>query len=123
MTLKRVSPVRVLAVVLYAHKTLENSSGHVPFTSSNQALIIFCSVRFVTFVCLLACGCPRDENWFLIPNSEQKSLKPWLSNYSPLFDIIVCGIPNLQIMFFHTKFWIFAFMIVGSASALTNFVK
>ena len=58
-----------------------------------------------------------------MPRFEQKSLKPWLSNYRPLSDIIIIGIPNLQIIFFHTKFQIFASVIVARASASTHFVK
>ena len=73
---KWVSLVGVLAVVLYAHKTLGNSSGHAPLVSSNLALMILSSVQFVTSICLFACGCLRDENWFLIPKLKQKSLKP-----------------------------------------------
>ena len=37
--------------------------------------------------------------------------------------MIVCRIPNLQIMFFHTKFWILASVMVTSAIASTHFVK
>ena len=68
-------------------------------------------------------GCPGEENWFLMPRFEQKSLKPWLSNCCPFSDIIVIGIPNLQIIFFHTKLQIFTLMIVARASASTYFVK
>ena len=76
---KGVSPILVLAVVLYAHRTLGNSSDQAPFASSNRALMILSSVQFVIFVCLFACGCLGDENWFLMPKPEQKSLKPCLS--------------------------------------------
>ena len=123
MSLKGVSPVRVLAVVLYAQRTLGNSSGQAPFASSSLVLIILSSVRFVTSVCPFAWGCPSDENWFLMPNPEQKSLKAWLSNYRPLSEIIVSGIPNLQIIFFQTKLWILDSGIVARASALTHLVK
>ena len=85
--------------------------------------MILSSVRFVTFVCPFAYRWFGDENWFLIPRLEQKSLKPWLSNCRPFSDMIVLGIPNLQIMFFHTKFWIFASVMVDNASASTHFVK
>ena len=37
--------------------------------------------------------------------------------------MIVCGVPNLQIMFFHMKFWILASVMAASAFALTHFVK
>ena len=95
---------QVLVVVLYAHRTLGNSSGHAPFASSNRALMILSRARFVTFVWPLAWGWPGDENQFLIPNPEQKSLKPQLSNCHPLFDMIFRDIPNRQTIFFHTKF-------------------
>ena len=51
-----VSPVGVLAVVLYAHSMLGNSSGHMPFAPSSQVLIILSEDRFVTLNCPLACG-------------------------------------------------------------------
>ena len=38
--LNGVSPIGVRAVVLYAHRTLGNSSGHVPFAPTNRDLII-----------------------------------------------------------------------------------
>ena len=85
VSLKGVSPVGVLTIVLYAHQTLGNSFGHASFASSSQTLMIFSNVQFVTFVCPLACGCPRDENWFLIPSPKQKFLKSWLSNYCPWY--------------------------------------
>ena len=98
-------------------------SGQAPFASSNLALIILSSVRLVTSFCPFAYGCPGDKNWFLIPKPEQKSLKLWLSNCRPLSDMIIRGIPNLQIMFFHTKFWILTSVMVAIASASTHFVK
>ena len=103
VSLKGVSLVGVLAVVLQAYKTLGSSSGQAPFASSNLALMILSSVRFVTFICPFTCDCLGDENQFLIPRPEQKSLKLWLSNCRPLFDMIARGIPNLQIMFFYIK--------------------
>ena len=51
--LKGVSLVRVLAVVLYAHKTLGNLSIQAPFALSSRALIILSKVRFVTSTYLL----------------------------------------------------------------------
>ena len=50
MCLNDVSPIEVLAVVLYAYRTFGNSSGHTPFASSSQTLMIFNSLRFVTSV-------------------------------------------------------------------------
>jgi len=82
--------------------------------------MIFSNILFVTFVFPLASGCPSEENGFLIPSSEQKLLNSWLS---PLSEMIVLGMPNLQIMFFHTKFQILALVIVDKASASTYLVK
>ena len=69
-----VSPIGVHAVVLYAHKTLGNSSGHAPFTPINWDLIILSKVRLVTSICPLARGCPGDEYLFLILKLEQNDL-------------------------------------------------
>ena len=43
-----VSPVGVLAVVRYAHKTLCSSSGQIPFAPSSRVLMIFSNVLFMT---------------------------------------------------------------------------
>ena len=51
-----VSPVGVLVVVLYAHNTLSNSLGHMPFAPSSQVLMIFSKDWFVTSTCPLTCG-------------------------------------------------------------------
>ena len=56
-----VSPVGVLAVVQYAHRTLGSSSGQIPFTPSRRVLMILSKDLFVTSTCLLACGCVGDE--------------------------------------------------------------
>ena len=40
---------------------------------------------------------------FFIFSSEQKVLKAMLSNCGPLLAMIVCGIPNQQMMFFQTN--------------------
>ena len=51
-----VSHVGVLAVVLYAHSTLGNSSGHMPFAPLSRVLMILSKDWFVTSTCPLACG-------------------------------------------------------------------
>lgn len=43
------------------------------------------------------------EYRFLIFSSEQKVLNAMLSNCGSLLAIIVCGILNRQMIFFHTK--------------------
>ena len=49
-----VSPVGVLAVVLYAHKTLGSSSGHIPFAPLSRVLMILSKDRYMTSTCPLA---------------------------------------------------------------------
>ena len=49
-----VSPVGILAIVLYAYSTLGNSSNHIPFAPSSRVLIILSKDRFVTSICPLA---------------------------------------------------------------------
>ena len=49
-----VSLIGIFAVVLYAHKTLGNSSDHIPFVPSSQVLMILSKDRFVTSICPLA---------------------------------------------------------------------
>ena len=56
-----VSPVGVLVVVLYAHSTLGNSSGHMPFAPSSRVLMILSKDRFVTSTCPLAYGWAGEE--------------------------------------------------------------
>lgn len=121
--LNSVSLVGVLVMVLQAQRTLGSSSGHAPFAPSSQTLMAFSKVRLVTSVCPLAYGCPGDEKWFLISSLVQKYLNAWLSNFLPLSDMIILGMPNLQTMFFHIKLCTFASVIVARASASTHFVK
>ena len=118
-----VSPVGVLAVVLYAHSMLGNSSGHMPFAPSSRVLMILSRDRFVTSTCLLACGWAGEEQWFLILNCEQKSQNELLSNYFPLSETKTLGMPNLHMMHLQTKLCMFFFVIVARASASTHFVK
>ena len=56
-----VSPVSVLAVVLYAHSMLGSSSSHIPFAPSSRVLMILSMDRFMTSTCLLACGWVGEE--------------------------------------------------------------
>ena len=59
----------------------------------------------------------------LIPRFEQNDLNLLLSNWQPLFEMIVLGILNLQTIFFHTKFCTFISVKVVRAPASTHFVK
>ena len=56
-----ISPVGVLAVVRYAHRTLGSSSDQIPFAPSSRVLMIWSKDQFVTSTCPLACGCAGDE--------------------------------------------------------------
>ena len=48
-----ISPVGVLTIVRYAHRTLGSSSGQIPFAPSSQVLMILRNDRFVTSTCPL----------------------------------------------------------------------
>ena len=66
-----VSLVGVLVVVQYAHRTLGNSSGQIPFAPSSQVLIILSKDQFVTSTCPLACGCAGDQYpGYLVPTYD-----------------------------------------------------
>ena len=56
-----VSPIGVLVVVRYAHRTFGNSLGQIPFAPSSRVLMILSKDRFVTLTCPLAYGCAGDE--------------------------------------------------------------
>ena len=118
-----VSPVGVLAVVLYAHNMLGSTFGHTPFVPSSQVLMILSKDRFVTSTCPLACGWAGEEWWFLILNCEKKSLKESLTNCFQLSDTKILGIPYLQTMFLQTKLLTFFSVMVAKASASTHLVK
>ena len=49
-----VFPIGVLVVVLYAHSTLDNSSGHIPFAPLSRVLMILSKDQFMASTCLLA---------------------------------------------------------------------
>ena len=53
--------MRVLTVVLEAHKTPSNSSGHTPFAPSSQVLMIFNKDQFATSAYPLTCGWKGEE--------------------------------------------------------------
>ena len=56
-----VLPVEVCAIVLYAYKTLGNSSSYIPFFPLSRVLIILSNDRFVTSSYPLACGWVGEE--------------------------------------------------------------
>ena len=123
VSLNGVSPVGVLAVILYTHSTLGNSSGHMPFAPSSRVLIILSKDRFVTLTCPLACGWAGEEQWFLIPNCEQKSWNESFSNCFPLSETKTLGMPNRHMMHLQTKLRMFFYVMVAIVSTSTHFVK
>ena len=71
-----VSPIGVLAVVLYAHSTLGNSSGHISFTPSSRVLMILNKDWFVTSTCPLEWGWAGRSSGFWFPIMSKS---PWKS--------------------------------------------
>ena len=58
-----------------------------------------------------------------MPYSWQKLLKKLESNCVPLSEMRVRGIPNLVMMFLHTKFFVSNSVMEDNGSASTHFVK
>ena len=50
-----------------------HSSAHAPFEPTNRALISFNNVQFITLVCPLFRGCPRDEYLFLMLRLDRRT--------------------------------------------------
>ena len=63
------------------------------------------------------------EQWFLIPNCKQKSLKESLSNCFPLSETKTLRIPYMQTMFFQTKLLTFFSVMEAKTSGSTHLVK
>lgn len=80
-------------------------------------------VLFMASTCLLACGCAREENAFLIPRVEENSQNFTLSNCLPLLVTIAWGMPNLQIINLHMKLVVLYSVMVANDSASTHLVK
>jgi len=68
---------------------------------------------------------PGDEYLFLLmPRLKQNDLNPLtVKTDDHLSKMIICGIPNLHTIFFHTRLRTFASVIVASAFASTTFCK
>ena len=75
-----VSPVDLLGVVRYTHKTLGSSSAHLPFALSSIFFNPFTIALLVALAWPLLWGYVRVEYLFLIPRSLQNSRKALLSN-------------------------------------------
>ena len=63
---KGVSPMDLLRVVWYAHKTLGNSSAHLPLEPSNLLFNPFTIALFVASAWPLLCEYVGVEYWFKI---------------------------------------------------------
>lgn len=72
---------------------------------------------------MFICGWATRENLCHIPIFLVKSLKELQSNYFPLSEMSILGIPNQQIMLPHTKSNTFRAVIVGIASASGHLEK
>ena len=118
-----VSPVNRRGVVRYVQRTSGSSSTHLPLASSN----LFFSPLTITLLTASAspfpCGQARVEYLFLMLNSPQYLLKALISNWSPLSEIRVWGIPNLVTIFFHANFFASTSLILDNDSASTHFVN
>ena len=100
-----IAPVEFFEVVLYDHKTPGSSFAHFPFAFSSRFLSVLTMVLLVDSACPFDYGCRGVANLSLIFHSAQKSWKAKLMNCGLLSVTISCGTPNLQIIFFQTKFF------------------
>ena len=119
----RVSPVDLLGVVRYAHKTLGNSSAHLPLTPFNIFFNSFTMALLVASTWPLLCRYAKVEYPFLMPRLLQNSRKALLLNYSPLFDTKDFGTPNLVTVFLHTNFLTSTSQIFANAFTSAHLVK
>ena len=111
------------SVVLYAHKTLGNSSTHFPLAHSSLFFSVVSGVLFVASACPLLRGQRGVEYRFLIFSSKQKVLKAMLSNCGPLSTIIACRILNRKTMFFQNNVETSLSLMLAQASASTHLLK
>ena len=118
-----VSPIDLLGVVQYAHKTLGSSSAHLPFASSNLFFNPFTIVLLMASACPLLWGYAGVEYLFLMPRSLQNLQKALLLNCNPLSDIREFGTLNLVTILFHTNFLTSTSRMLANASASAYLVK
>ena len=102
--LNGVSPVIVYGVHLYAHSISGNFSAHNPFAFPSLLFNWSRMTLFVEFACPFVCGCSIEVVIDLTLKSAENSISFFSVNFRSLSVIIVHGIPNLQIIFFHTNF-------------------
>ena len=94
----RVSPVDLLGVVHYAHKTLDSSSAHLLLAPSNLFFKPFTIALLVASAWPLLCRYAGVEYLFLIPRSLQNLRKALLSNCNPLSETRDSSTLNLVTM-------------------------
>ena len=119
----RVSPVDLLGVVRYAHRTLGNSSAHLSLAPFSLFFNPFTMALLVALAWPLLYGYVGVEYVFLMPRLLQNSWKALLSNYNPLSDTRDSGTPNLVTMFLHTNFLTSTSRMFANASASAHLVK
>ena len=118
-----VSPVYLLGIVQYAHKTLGSSLSYVPLAPSNLFFNLFIIALLVASAWPLLCGYIGVEYLFLILRSLQNLQKALLSNCNPLSDPKDSGTSNLVTMFLHTNFLTSTSWILANVSTSAHLVK
>ena len=68
-------------------------------------------------------GCSTNANTCFIPNSVHNLPSCWPTNWVPLSDTNLFGIPKRHTMFLHTKCWTLWVVICATGSASIHFVK
>ena len=119
----KVSPVDLLGVVRYAHRTFGNFSAHIPFVPSNPFLSPFIIVLLITLAWTLLYGYAEVEYLFLISRLLQNFRKALLSNCNLLSNTRNSSTPNLVTIFLQTKFLTSTSRMLANASTLAHFVK
>ena len=120
---KGVSLVDLLGVVRYAHRTLGNSSAHLPLEPFNLFFNPFTIALLVASAWPLLYGYAKVKYRFTMPRSLQYSQKALLSNCNSLSNTSDSGTPNLVTMFFHTYFLTSTSRMFASAFASTHLMK
>ena len=110
-------------VVWYVQRTCGNSSTHFPFASSS----LFLSPLTMTLLTVSAYPFPYGyvgvEYLFVMSRLQQYLIKALLSNWSPLSEMSVWGIPNWVTIFFQTNLLASTSLIFANDSASTHLVK
>ena len=119
----RVAPVEVFAVVLYNHKTPGSLLAHLPFACSSHFLSVLTTVLFIVSTWPFNWGCLGVAKVSFMFHSAHKSWNAKLMNCGPLSVTISFETPNLQMIFFHTKFFTSVSLTRCNASASTYLVK